>query len=269
MRGIEGLVKVMGRDTRRVEVLWYVGDYASYHPRVQPATRTLALLLHRLGVDFAILGNDEWSDGDSQRLAGEHGLYELLAEKNARAMGRYTFDQIITTDPHAFNAIKNEYPQLGITYPVQHYTEFLADRLDVIRPRLTRELKAQVTFHDPCYLGRVNNIYDQPRQLLGAIPGISFVEMPHNRKSSLCCGGGGGGMWLDGFIWEKAHVRLSEWRLQEAIACGAEILAVACPYEASRFEDATKTVKGAEGMLIRDICELISDAMEPIERGNV
>ena len=264
MRGIESLVKVMGRDTRQADVLWYVGDYASYHPRVQPGTRTLALLMHRLGIDFAILGVDENSDGDSQRLAGERGLFELLAEKNGRAFRRYSFNQILTTDPHAYNAFKNEYPQLGITYKVQHYTEFLAERLDLLRAKMVRPLNARVTYHDPCYLGRVNGIYDQPRALLRAIPGIDLVEMPHNRKTSLCCGGGGGGMWLDGFIWEKTHVRLSEWRVEEALMRGADILAVACPYEASRFEDATKTVKGAEGLLVRDISELISDALEPI-----
>ena len=168
----------------------------------------------------------------SQRLAGERGLFELLAEKNAKAFRKYKFQEIITTDPHAYNALKNEYPKLGIRYPVRHYSEFLFDRLDQIRPMLRREIKARVAYHDPCYLGRINNIYDQPRALLQAIPGLTLVEMPHFRKTSLCCGGGGGGMWLDGFSWEKAHIRLSEWRVQEAMQVGADILAVACPYEA-------------------------------------
>jgi len=268
-RGIESMVPVMGRDTRQADVLWFVGDYASYHQRVQPATRTLALLLHRLGVNFAILGPEENSDGDSQRLSGERGLFEVLAEKNGRALKKYRFKEIMTTDPHTYNALKNEYPALGINYPVRHYTEFLAERLETIRPRLNRSLKARVTYHDPCYLGRVNGIYEQPRQLLQAIPGITLVEMPHNRKTSLCCGGGGGGMWLDGFQWEKAHVRLSEWRVREALSVGAEILAVACPYEASRFEDATKTVKNAEGLLVRDISELLSDAIDPLKGGEL
>ena len=268
-RGIESMVPVMGKDTKQAEVLWFVGDYASYHPRVQPATRTLALLLHRLGINFAILGAEETSDGDSQRLAGERGLFELLAEKNGRALRKYHFREIITTDPHTYNALKNEYPPLGINYPIRHYTEFLAERLDGIRPKMTRELKAKVTYHDPCYLGRVNGIFQEPRQLLQAIPGINLVEMPHSGKTSLCCGGGGGGMWLDGFQWEKAHVRLSEWRVREALSVGADILAVACPYEASRFEDATKTVKNAEGLLVRDISELLSDAMEPIKGGEL
>jgi Fe-S oxidoreductase len=150
---------------------------------------------------------------------------------------------------------------LDISYPVRHYTEYLAERLDQLKPLLKKEVKAKVAYHDPCYLGRANGIYDQPRLILQAIPGVEIVEMAHNYKNSLCCGGGGGGMWLDGFQWEKAHVRLSEWRVSEALATGAEILAVACPYESPRFEDAAKTVPGAGQIIVRDIAELLSQAM--------
>ncbi|MDO9348283.1 MAG: (Fe-S)-binding protein, partial [Anaerolineales bacterium] len=213
------------------------------------------------GVDFGILGPEEFSDGDSQRLAGERGLFEMLAERNGLAFSRYQFKEIITADPHAYNAIKNEYPGLDISYPIRHYTEFLAERIDQLKPMLKHEVKARVAYHDPCYLGRANEIFDQPRALLEAIPGVELVEMEHNRKNSLCCGGGGGGMWLDGFQWEKAHVRLSEWRVREAMAVGAEILAVACPYETPRFEDAAKTVEGAGHLIVKDIVELLAEAM--------
>jgi Fe-S oxidoreductase len=118
-----------------------------------------------------------------------------------------------------------------------------------------------VTYHDACFLGRANNIYDEPRQLLSAIPGVEMLEMSHNREVSLCCGGGGGGMWLDGFSWEKAHVRLSEWRVREAVTSGADILAVACPYETPRFEDATKMVEKASRMMVKDIAELVAESM--------
>jgi Fe-S oxidoreductase len=195
-------------------------------------------------------------------LAGERGLFEMLAEKNGQALSKYQFNEIITTDPHAYNALRNEYPKLGISYPVRHYTQFLADRLDQLQPLLTQEIKAKVTFHDPCYLGRANGVYDEPRTLLEAIPGIKLVEMQHNRSTSLCCGGGGGGMWLDGFQWEKAHVRLSEWRVREAISVDADVLAVACPYESPRFEDAAKMVQGAGQLRVKDIAELLVDAME-------
>lgn len=261
INGITPEVKIMGKFKQPVDVLWFVGDYASYHPRVQSTTKSLAKILNALGVDFGILGPDESSDGDSQRLAGEHGLFEMLADKNGKAFSKYKFNEIITTDPHAYNALKNEYPKLGISYPVQHYTEFLAERLDQIKPMLKQEIKAKVTYHDPCYLGRANGIFDQPRALLNTVPGMTMTEMVHNHTNSLCCGGGGGGMWLDGFQWEKAHVRLSEWRVKEALSVNADILAVACPYETPRFEDAAKTVEGAAQLKVKDIAELLVEAM--------
>jgi len=260
-KGIEPEVTIMRLAKRPVEVLWFVGDYPSYHPRVQLASEALARVLNALEVDFGILGPEENSDGDSQRLAGERGLFEMLAEKNGQAFAKYEFGEIITADPHAYNALKNEYPALGISYPVRHYTEFLAERLDQLQPLLKQEVEARVTFHDPCYLGRANGVYDQPRTLLEAIPGLELVEMAHSRSASLCCGGGGGGMWLDGFQWEKAHTRLSEWRVREAVAAGADILAVACPYESPRFEDAAKMVKDAGKLAVRDIAELLAEAM--------
>jgi len=261
-KGLEPEIPIMRKAKRPVDVLWFVGDYPSYHPRVQLATKALAKVLNALDIDFGILGPEESSDADSQRLAGERGLFELLAEKNGQALEKYQFNEIITTDPHAFNAFKNEYPRLGISYPVRHYTQFLVERLDQLQQLMKQELNAQVTYHDPCYLGRANDVYDEPRSLLKAIPGIKLVEMSHNRETSLCCGGGGGGMWLDGFQWEKAHARLSEWRVREAIAAGADVLAVACPYESPRFEDAAKMVQGAGHMRVKDIVELIAEAIE-------
>lgn len=260
-RDIQPPVAVMGKDKKSADVLWFVGDYPAYHPRVQLTSRALAKVLNALGVDFAILGPDEVSDGDSQRLTGERGLFEMLATKNGQAFRKYKFNEIITTDPHAYNALKNEYPALGISYPVQHYTEFLCQRLEQIKPLLKKEIYAKVAYHDPCYLGRVNQVYDAPREILKNIPGVELVEMAHTHSNSLCCGGGGGGMWLDGFQWEKAHVRLSEWRVKEALASSADILAVACPYEPPRFEDATKTVANASLLRVREISELLAESM--------
>lgn len=255
-------ITVLGKDRRPVDVLWFVGDYASFHPRVLKATKALAKILNALGIDFGILGPEENSDGDSQRLAGERGLFEMLAEKNGRAFSKYQFKEIITTDPHAYNALKNEYPVLGISYPVRHYTQFLAERLDQLKPLLKHEVKAAVSYHDPCYLGRVNGVFEEPRALIEAIPGIKIMEMTHNQSTSLCCGGGGGGMWMDGFQWEKAHTRLSEWRVREAVAAGADILVVACPYEPPRFEDAAKMVKEAGRLAVKEIAELLAESME-------
>ena len=255
-------IPIMRKAKRPVDVLWFVGDYASYHPRVQETTKAFAKLLNKLGIDFGILGPEENSDGDSQRLAGERGLFEMLAEKNGKAFGKYEFGEIITTDPHAYNAIKNEYPKLGVEYPVRHYAEFLAEHIEELKPLLKGVGEKKITYHDPCYLGRANGIYDAPRALLEAIPDVEIVEMAHTKSTSLCCGGGGGGMWLDGFQWEKGEVRLSDWRVKEAVTAEAEVLAVACPYEPPRFEDSTKTVAGAEGIVVRDILELLIEAMK-------
>ncbi len=261
-KGVEPPVLVLGKDRRPVDVLWFVGDYPSYHPRVQLISQALAKVLNALGVDFGILGPEEVSDGDSQRLAGERGLFEMLAEKNGRSFGKYDFEEIVTSDPHAYNALKNEYPMLGISYPVQHYVQFLAERLDQLKPLLKTEIEARISYHDPCFLGRANGVYDEPRALLKAIPGVELVEMSHSRETSLCCGGGGGGMWLDGFQWEKAQARLSEWRVREAVTAGADILATACPYEPPRFEDAAKMVQAAAHLVVKDVAELLAQAME-------
>jgi len=260
--GIKPEVNILSKTRQPVDVLWFVGDYASYHSRMQPVTKAFAKILNALGVKFGILGTEEFSDGDSQRLAGERGLFEMVAQKNGQLFKKYKFNEIITTDPHAFNAIKNEYPSLGIKYPVRHYTQFLFERLEQLKPLMKKEVKARVAFHDPCYLGRVNGVFDEPRALLTAIPGVELVELSHQRMNSLCCGGGGGGMWLDGFQWKKAHTRLSEWRVREAMAVHADILAVACPYEPPRFEDATKTIEGAGQLKVREIAELIAESME-------
>ena len=260
-KGLTPPVAVLGKDKPSADFLWFVGDYPSYHARAQEASRALAKVFHRLGADFGILGPDEVSDGDSQRLAGERGLFEMLATKNGQAFHKHKFGAIVTSDPHAYNSFKNEYPALGISYPVLHHSEFLAQWLDQLRPLLTHEIKARVAYHDPCFLGRVNGVYDEPRAVLSAIPGVELVEMAHTRSTSICCGGGGGGMWLDGFQWEKAHTRTSEWRVQEAVAAGADVLAVACPYEPLRFEDAAKTVPGAGRLVVKDIAELLAESM--------
>ena len=256
------LISELGRP---VDVLWYVSDYTSYHPRGRDAARAMARVLTALGVDFAILGAEERSDGDSARLAGEAGLFEMLAEQNIKTLRKYRFNRLVVMDPHAYNAFKNHYPRLGWEGEVLHYTQFLAPLVDRIEFRSRVEL--DVTYHDPCYLGRNNGEYDAPRRLLEAIPGIRLVEMPHSRSNGYCCGGGGGGMWLDGFVADHVSERLSERRVREAVATvgmdGTGILSVACPYEPSRFEDAVKSTGNDGRLIVRDIIELIDQAMQP------
>jgi len=252
-------VPIMKEINRPVDVLWFVECYPAYHHRSKDATKALAEILVHLGVDFGILGVEEKCSCDSQRLAGEVGLFEEFAEHNIKMLKKYKFNKILTTDPHALNALRKEYPKYGGEFEVVHYTTFLAPLIDQIEWKKT--LNYKVTFHDPCYLGRHNGEYDAPRKLIEALPGVEFVEMGRCREQSYCCGGGGGGMWLDGFMADHIKERLSENRIKEAVATGADVLVVCCPYEVSRFEDAVKSTGNEGKIIVRDIAELIKEAM--------
>lgn len=256
-------VNILPATKKPVDILWYVGSYPSYHSRGKDAAKAMARILTALGSDFGILAHEEKEDGDSVRLAGEKGLFEVLAEENIKVFSKYKFNKIVVTGPHEYNAFKHEYPKFGGGYEVLHYTQFLASRLDQLRPKMTKEVRANVTFHDPCYLGRHNGEYEAPRNLLKAIPGVNVVEMFRCKENGYCCGGGGGGMWLDSFTRDYTSERLSERRVREAVEVGADILAVCCPYEVSRFEDAVKSTGNEGKVLVRDILELIDESMKP------
>ncbi len=258
-KGLDIEVPIISELERKVDVLWWVSDYPSYHPRGMEASRSLARVLTALGVDFAILGAEERHDGDSMLRAGEAGLFEMLADQNIEALDKYEFDLLLTTDPHAYNAFLNEYPQRGGEYNVEHYSTFLASRISDLG--LSEKLGNTVTFHDPCYLGRQNGVYEEPRELIEALPGVELVEMWRNRQNGYCCGGGGGGMWLDGFAADNQSMRLSEKRVLEAVETGADTLCVVCPYEVSRFEDAVKSTNNDDTLVVRDISELLAQAM--------
>jgi len=263
-RGVEVDVRILPKDPAPVEVLWFVGDYYAYHGRGNDAAQAMARVFDHLGVDFGILGADERCDGDSQRLAGEPGLFEELAQHNIEQFGKYEYDKLVVSGPHAYNAVKTEYPKLngGGEFPVEHYTQFLSQRLEALQPRLTKPFARKVTFHDPCYLGRHNGEYEAPRQLLMAVPELDLIEMFRCKQQGYCCGGGGGGMWLDGLAADHQVERLSENRVKEAVFVGAEVLAVCCPYEVSRFEDAVKST-GNDGKLeVLDIIEILDQCME-------
>src|SRR5574341_1816172 len=253
-------VPIMKDLKRPVDILWYVGSYPSYHPRGIDAACAAARIFNTLGVDFSILGVEEKDDGDSQRLAGEKGLFEMLAESNIAAFNQYEFNRLVVSGPHEFNASKNEYPKYGGEFTVMHYTRFLVEYLDQLKPLLKKPINLKVTFHDPCYLGRHNREFEAPRELLRAIPGVELVEMGRCRENGYCCGGGGGGMWLDSFTTGHQKMRLSERRVQEAVEYGADVLAVCCPFEVSRFEDAAKST-GNDHLRVRDILELLDESM--------
>ena len=255
--GVE--VPLMAKLGRPVDVLLWAECYWSYHPRGNTAAQATARILATLGVDFAILGSEERCVADSQRLAGETGIFEEAAERNLETLGKYEVSQLVTPDPHAYNAFRNLYPSLGETPPVQHYTQFLAERIDALDLKPVPERR--VTFHDPCYLGRHNGEFEAPRRLLEAIPGIHLTEMAHCRANGFCCGGGGGGMWNSSFVKEHAEERLAEVRVREAVATGAEVLAVCCPFEVSLFEDAVKSTGNEGALLVRDIAELLDESL--------
>lgn len=254
-------VTLLDKEPRPVDVLWIVECYPSYYPRNQVVTRAFARILSALGVDWGILGRDEKCIGDCERLVGEEGLFETLIEDNIKTLDSHKFKKIVVTDPHALNSLRNIYPDYGRKYPTEHYAMFLADRLEQLAPLLKKPVQAKVTYHDNCCLARRCGCYDAPRQLLDAIPGIERVEMPRNRENSLCCGGGGGGMWLDTHITEQGGHRLSDDRIREAARTGADVLAVSCPYELSRFEDAAKVVGVDDRIRVRDIIELLAESM--------
>jgi Fe-S oxidoreductase len=213
-------------------------------------------------VDFAILGHEEQCAGECGHLTWEPGLFEKLSAANLKTLRKHKFKRIVTGDPHAFNAFKNRYPLAEQGWEVEHTTLFLARHLEQLKPRLTKKLEARVAYHDNCCLGRGLGCFDEPRALLGGIPGLTLVEMAHHHANSLCCGGGGGGMWLDTYYKAKGMDRLSERRVKEAVAAGADVLAVSCPLELFRFEDAVKTLGHDKQLVVRDVVELLAESLE-------
>ena len=247
------------KDKKEADILWFVECYPAYHGRGKEASAALAKILNTLGTDFGVLGTEEKCSCDSQRLAGEVGLFEEFAEQNIKTFSKYKFNQMLVTDPHALNALRKKYPEYGGEYDVIHYTTYLAPLMEKLD--MKNKLNYKVTFHDPCYLGRHNGEYEAPRSILNAIPGVELIEMGRCKEQSYCCGGGGGGMWLDGFMSDHVNERLSENRVKEAVETGADVLVVCCPYEVSRFEDAVKSTGNDGKLLVKDIAELIVEAM--------
>ena len=242
------------------ELLWFVGDYASFDPRNQRVSRALAEILQHAGVDFGLLFDAERTAGCDVRRAGEEGLYATLAEENVKAISACKFERIFSSDPHSYHTLKNEYPAFGGTWTVLHHSELLLELLESGRIAPAHRLGYRVTYHDPCTLGRYNGVYDAPRRVLEAI-GVELVEMPRNRDNSLCCGAGGGRIWMK----EARPVgtrRVSEQRIDEATALGAlDYFVVACPKDMTMYSDAVKT-SGHEGEIeVRELAELVLEAL--------
>jgi Fe-S oxidoreductase len=250
------------KDARKepVRLLWFVGDYASFDPRSQQASRALASLLRRAGVDFGILYEGERTAGCDIRRAGEEGLYASLVEANLAAMAACSFERVLSSDPHSYHTLKNEYPAFGASFPVLHHSELLDDLLAAGRLVPGRPLGRRVTYHDPCMLGRYNGVYEAPRRVLRAI-GADLVEMGRNRDNSLCCGAGGGRIWMKETRPPGAR-RASEQRIDEATSLGGvDYFVVACPKDVAMYSDAIKT-SGHEGEIeLRELSELVLEAL--------
>ncbi len=255
-------IRVFAEDPRPADILWFVECYSAYYPRGQNNARATARIFKVLDLDFAILGNEEKCAGECGRLTWEPGLFETLMDYNMAIFRRYKFNRIVTSCPHAYNAFKIRYPTIGFDYEAHQTTPYFARHLDRLKSHLNRKLNYIVTYHDSCCLGRMHEMYEAPRALLSAIPGVKLVEMTHNGINSICCGGGGGGMWLDTYYKSKGYERLSERRVREAVATGADVLAVSCDYEVSRFEDALKVLGYDKKMIVRDVTELLAESLE-------
>lgn len=245
-----------------VDVLWFVGDYASFDPRNQRNTRALAKLLHEAEVKVGILFSAEKTAGNDVRRVGEEGLFQSLAEDNLETLSNCEFDTLLTSDPHTFNTLRNEYPKLGAKWckeQVIHHSVFLLDLLNEGKLVITNPLNRMATYHDPCALGRYNGIFDQPRQLI-AKTGVEIIEMPRNKLNSFCCGAGGGRIWMKE-IAPTGSKRPSENRIDEAVSLGnLDYFVVACPKDVVMYEDAIKTSGHSERIELREISELVLEA---------
>ncbi|MCK4497761.1 (Fe-S)-binding protein [Candidatus Bathyarchaeota archaeon] len=236
------------------EMLYFVGCTPAYDPRAQKIARSLAECLGKANVDFGILGVEENCCGSEIYGMGEKGLFEFLVEENMKIFRKHHIERIVTGCPHAFHTFKNRYDQTD--FEVQHHTQLLSKVIEEGKLTFSKELKKQVIYHDPCFLGKQNGVYDEPRKAIESIPGVKLLEFDRTRERSLCCEGGGGRMWID-----ITGPRLAENRVRNATKYGAEILVTACPFCLSTFEDAVKTT-GLEGKIqIMDLAELLSLAL--------
>jgi Fe-S oxidoreductase len=250
------------KDARKepVDYLWFVGDYASYSPTLTETTMKTVEVFRKAGIDFGILYDGERNSGNDVRRIGEEGLFEMLVEKNMEAFKKSDFKAIVTTDPHSYNALKNEYPFNGNgSTPVLHYTELLDQLINEGKLVFNKKLNYKVTYQDPCYLGRYNGVYDAPRRVIEAT-GCKLIEMPRHGPRALCCSAGGGRIWMEeGEITERA----SESRVYEAVHLeDVSVFVVACPKDITMFKDSVKTAGQEERIEVMDLIDLVYEAME-------
>ncbi len=248
-------LKILGEATS--ETLLYVGCAPSYDPRVQNVSTALVRIFQKAGLDIGILGRKESCCGNEIRRMGEEVLFKKLAKDNTALFKKLGIRRIITISPHFFHAFKNDYPDLGI--PVQHYTQAIAELIEMGKLKPSKELILLATYHDPCFLGKQNKVFDEPRKVLTSLPGLEYADMERSKERSLCCEGGGGRMWAEG---GTEGTRNGEIRIKEAMSLGAKLLATSCPFCLLTLEDAVKISGAADRIVVKDIAELVAEAIE-------
>jgi len=243
--------------TEGMEILYFPGCYLSYDSRLKKVARATAGILNKAGIDFGILGSMENCCGESIRKTGDEELFKRLARENIKTFIDHGVKKILVSSPHCYHTFKNEYPEFRVNFEVVHIAHYLFELIHAGRIEITKEYGKKVTYHDPCYLGRHNGIYDEPREVLKKIPGLELKEMPESRIDSLCCGGGGGRIWME----TPKGERFSDLRLEQAIGVGAEVLATSCPYCIANFEDSRLTLNVTESLEVKDITEIIHEVI--------
>ena len=243
--------------TKETEILYFPCCYQVYDPSVKRVGRAAVNILKKADVDFGILGDNVVCCGESVRKAGNESVFQSLAQTNINAFAEAGVQKVVVTSPHCYHTFKDEHPEFGGNFKVIHFTQYLLDLIGQGRLSLTKEVNKKVTYTDSCCLGRYQGIYDEPREVLGSIPGLELVELPYNRENSLCCGGCAGRLWME----TKKGERFSDVRIEQALEVGASVLAVACPYCMLNYEDSLLTMDKADVIEIKDISELVLEAL--------
>ena len=240
-----------------MEALYFVGCYFSYDPRMKKVAQATVNILKQAGVNFGILGEKENCCGESIRKTGSEKVFKKLAKENIKTFIDNGVKKIIVSSPHCYHTFKNEYPEFMVNFEVIHMNQYVLELINEGRLEFSGEFEKSVTYHDPCYLGRHNGIYDEPRDLLNKVSGLNLVEMEACRKNSLCCGGGGGRIWMD----TPQEERFSDIRLRQAVATGAQILATSCPYCITNFEESRLNLEYEDVLEVKDITEIINEML--------
>jgi Fe-S oxidoreductase len=255
-QGLE--IKTLAEDPD-VDILFWVGCTEALEERSVRIAQLLAKVMKQAGLKFGILGTEESCCGDPARRLGNEYLFQMQAQKNIELLKAYNVKKIVAACPHCYNTIKNEYPQFGGNFEIIHHTELINGLLQEGKIKITKGGYGVITYHDSCYLGRHNDIYQPPRQILKNLPDVKLVEMEKNKKRGFCCGGGGGRMWLE----ESIGQRISENRIDQVIATKAQLVATACPYCLQMFDDAIKAKQAEETLKVKDIAEVIAESILP------